>query len=101
MSIIPEEQAVPDALRRWVALDSLWRIGAQEEAQRLADSFVGRNAQLRSELGEGASVVLLHAFVTQDVLAPGGIAISFDWKRAGEYGAPTDYRELLYVPEEA
>jgi len=95
-----EDQAIPDVLRRWVALDSLWRIGAGEEAKRLADSFVGKRALLRREYGEGAPVTLTEAFVTRDVVAPGGIAISYDWKRDGEYGTPTSFRELQYLPEE-
>jgi hypothetical protein len=101
MSIHFDEVAVPDSLRRWVALDSLWKIGAREEAQRLADSFVGCQACLRREDGAGAPVTLTQAYVSQDHGAPGGIGISFDWQRDGENGAPTGFRELLYIPAEA
>ena len=100
MSLYAEDQAVPDVQRRWVALESLWQIGAREEAKRLAESFVGCQACLRSELGEGGPVTLTQAYVSQDHGAPGGIAISFDWKREAETGAGTGFRELLYVPEE-
>jgi len=101
MHMINEEAAVPDALRRWAALDSLWQIGAQDEAQRLASSFVGCKANLRCELGEAAPVTLTQAYVARDTAAPGGIAISFDWQRDGEAGTPTSFQELLYLPEES
>lgn len=101
MYMVDEETAVPDALRRWAALYSLWKIGAREEAQRLADSFVGCKASLCGELGASEPVTLTHAYVSQDIGAPGGIGISFDWKRNGEFGTPTGFRDLLYVPEEA
>ena len=96
-----EELAVPDALRRWAALDSLWRIGAQDEAQRLADSFVGCKANLRAEDGEGAPVTLTRARISHDQSAPGGIGISFDWQRDGAPGPQTGFHDLLYLPEEA
>ena len=79
MHMIDEETAVPDSLRRWAALYSLWNIGAREEAQRLADSFVGCKASLCAELGEDEPVTLTHAYVSNDHSAPGGISITFDW----------------------
>jgi hypothetical protein len=100
MFSLDEESAVPDSLRRWAALDSLWKIGAREEAQRLASSFVGCKACLRSELDEDGPVTLTQAYVSPDHAAPGGIAISFDWKRDGQYGSPTAFSELLYMPDE-
>ena len=100
MYMLDEQSAIPDSLRRWAALYSLWKIGAHEEAQRLASSFVGCKASLAGELGEGEPVILTHAYVTSDRNAPGGIAITFDWKRNGEYGTPTTFRDLLYVPAE-
>ena len=101
MSAFADERAVPDILRRWVALESLWKIGAREEAQRLADSFVGCRAVLNSEFGEGAPVTLTQAHISQDHTAPGGIAISYGWQRDGEAGVPVDFRELQYTPEES
>jgi hypothetical protein len=99
MFMLDDEVAIPDALRRWAALYSLWKIGAHEEAQRLASSFVGCQANLCREDGEGAPVTLTDAYVTRDDSAPGGIAISFDWKRDGQYGTPTGFRDLVYLPE--
>jgi hypothetical protein len=100
MSIYAEERAVPDVLRRWVALESLWTIGAREEAQRLASSFVGCQAMLQREFGEGAPVTLTAASVVPDTDAPGGIAISFDWQRGDEAEQGASFRELLYLPDE-
>lgn len=100
-----DEQAYPDTMRRWYALESLWRIGARDEAQRLAESFVGCKACLSDSadsegLAEAKPLVLSSAFVDSDPLAPGGIAIKFECRRDDGRGFLAEFRELLYVPEE-
>jgi hypothetical protein len=81
--------------RLWYALDTLWRIGSEDEARRLAVKLEGEHALLANGTETPDRVQLTKSYVDPNPTAPRGFDIRFDWKCDGQYGAITHFAELV------